>query len=329
MKMQIGRKDRRLDRLMLSVTIFMVIFLHLLMLLGVFLISTLPVDSFLLWLTSIALGFVTGLLFIIGHDAAHCSLFKNKWMNHLLAQICFLPAAQSRILWQRAHNQLHHGFTNFREKDLVYPPLSVDEYKALSFLHKTYYRIKRTLPGLFMIYLVDVYFAYTFTSEWARENRRKLIPELLVITCYFIFLGALLITLADDFYLLRLFLAIVVPFITWNYIMAFVTYLHHTNPDIPWFEDYHEWKTHRKESLTVHVLFPEWLDVAFIRIMQHPVHHKNASIPWFQLKEANKNLCASSHIVQLKFTWQDISRIFRVCKLYDYKSKQWVPYPAD
>jgi len=316
------------DWLMLSVTVFIVLFLHTLILIGIYFISILPIYSVSLWSIIIGLGFTTGPMFIIGHDAAHCCLFKSKRVNHILAQICFLPSAQSRVLWQRAHNQLHHGYTNFRGKDPTYSPRTVEEYKALPFAYKIYYRIKRTIPGLFLIYLVDVWFVYTFTSDWARENRRKYIMELLVIACYFVLLSTMVILAANDSYILRIFLAIVLPFIIWNYIMAFVTYLQHTHPDVPWFDDNQEWRKYSKESLSVHVLFPEWLDVAFLRALQHPVHHKNASIPWFHLKEANKIISAQDNIAKLKFTWKDISRVFQVCKLYDYQNKKWVPYPA-
>lgn len=327
MKKQIEKNNRWKDKLMLTVTITLVVLLHILMFAGVYLISTLSLYSIFLWSIPVGLGLVTGLLFVIGHDAAHHALFENKRMNNFLAQICFLPAAQSRVLWQRAHNQLHHGFTNFRDKDIVYPPLSPEEYRILPAVLKYYYRVKRTLPGLFLIYLVDVWFAYTFTSNWAQQNRHGHVSNLLAIGTYFLIIGIFVIVLANDFLGLRIFLAIVIPFIVWNYLMAFLTYLHHTHPDVPWFDDYEEWRKHSKESLTVHFLFPEWLDVAFLRIMQHPAHHKNASTQWFNLKEANKSIVAQGNIVQLKCTWQDISRIFQVCKLYDYKNKNWLPYP--
>src|SRR5689334_25432109 len=43
-------------------------------------------------LCGLAAGFVTGRLFIIGHDACHQSLTPHRRLNHWLGRIAFLPS---------------------------------------------------------------------------------------------------------------------------------------------------------------------------------------------------------------------------------------------
>ena len=39
-----------------------------------------------------------------------------------------------------------------------------------------------------------------------------------------------------------IFLGYIIPFFSWNWIMGFTVYLHHTHPNIPWYNSEEEWK---------------------------------------------------------------------------------------
>ncbi|RYF64419.1 MAG: fatty acid desaturase, partial [Comamonadaceae bacterium] len=84
-----------------------------------------------LWLKALcglAAGFVTGRLFIIGHDACHQSLTPHRRLNKWLGRIAFLPSLTPYSLWDMGHNVVHHGFTNLKGVDFVWAPLTQTEY---------------------------------------------------------------------------------------------------------------------------------------------------------------------------------------------------------
>ena len=67
-------------------------------------------------------------MFNIGHSALHGSLFPKTWMNRVAGLIAMAPALKPVTSWIHVHNYLHHSFTNIKEKDASFAPLSPTEY---------------------------------------------------------------------------------------------------------------------------------------------------------------------------------------------------------
>ncbi len=80
---------------------------------------------------ALANAFFLSTLFVIGHDACHGSFVPYRWLNALLARISFLPSWHPYAGWQHGHNHNHHVWTNLRQRDYVWVPLSKDEYDSL------------------------------------------------------------------------------------------------------------------------------------------------------------------------------------------------------
>ena len=76
-------------------------------------------------------GFVTGRIFILGHDACHQSYTPHRELNKVLGRIAFLPSLTPYSLWDVGHNVVHHGQTNLKGFDFVWAPLSKAEFDAL------------------------------------------------------------------------------------------------------------------------------------------------------------------------------------------------------
>ena len=80
----------------------------------------------------IVLGIMNGnaiaAMFNIGHSALHGSLFPKTWMNRVAGLIAMAPALKPVTSWIHVHNYLHHSFTNIKEKDASFAPLSPTEY---------------------------------------------------------------------------------------------------------------------------------------------------------------------------------------------------------
>ncbi len=78
-----------------------------------------------LWL--IAQGLLLISLFHLMHECVHDTVFKQRWLNRLVAHVCgfvlFLPA-----IWFRHFHHAHHRFTQQVDKD---PELSADKPSSL------------------------------------------------------------------------------------------------------------------------------------------------------------------------------------------------------
>src|SRR5438045_2316554 len=82
-------------------------------------------------LLGLANGSFIGITFVVGHDAGHGSLTPRRWLNRLIGRVALLPSLHPYSSWTHTHNGLHHGFTNIKEKDPGFPPLSPEQYRQL------------------------------------------------------------------------------------------------------------------------------------------------------------------------------------------------------
>ena len=65
-----------------------------------------PFAVLALWVLS---ALVISGLFVIGHDAAHGSLFASKRMNRVVGTIAMLPSWHVYEGWVLGHNRIHHA----------------------------------------------------------------------------------------------------------------------------------------------------------------------------------------------------------------------------
>ena len=90
--------------------------------------GTIFVENILLKIIlGVVAGFVTGRIFILGHDACHQSFTPNRELNKVLGRIAFLPSLTPYSLWDVGHNVVHHGQTNLKGFDFVWSPSSKAE----------------------------------------------------------------------------------------------------------------------------------------------------------------------------------------------------------
>jgi len=63
-------------------------------------------------------------------------------------------------------------------------------------------------------------------------------------------------------------------------------------------------------------------------ILIHTPHHVDIRIPFYNLKKAYKDLKENyaEYILEYRFSWLRVARIFKRCKLYDFENKRWLTY---
>jgi acyl-lipid omega-6 desaturase (Delta-12 desaturase) len=288
---------------------------------------------------SVLAGILTSLLFVIGHDACHQSLTPRRWLNRMLGTLAFLPSLHPFSLWELGHNRIHHRYTNRREKDYVWEPLSLPEFAGLSRLQQLRYRFFRTFAGHFWYYLCDIWWKKLFYPR-AREigsYRREYVFDLLAVSAWavifpIVILGATCALSPGRCSLYELGLSLlaccVVPFLVFNLLMSSVIFLHHMHPQIGWIPADERVDSQQMQiESAVHVVFPGYTNLVFHRIMEHPAHHVRPGIPLYHLSHGETLLedTFPEVIVQKWSLRYHIDTTTR-CKLFDLNRRCWTDY---
>lgn len=285
-------------------------------------------------LCGLAAGFVTGRLFILGHDACHQSLTPHRRLNHWLGRIAFLPSLTPYSLWEVGHNVVHHGYTNLKGFDFVWAPHTPEEYAALTRTQRALDRVYRSgwAPGLY--YLLEIWWKRMFfpSREQMPTRRRVFLLDNLLVTAFALLWVAgvaLLAHFTARALLPSLLAGVLVPFLFWTAMIGFVVYVHHTHPAVQWHADRGEWSRAQPfVSTTVHLTFPLSLGSLVHHIMEHTAHHVDMSIPLYRLKQAQAKLehMLPGRIIVQRFSWRWYFDTARRCKLYDFARGGWTDY---
>jgi omega-6 fatty acid desaturase (delta-12 desaturase) len=281
-----------------------------------------------------AAGFMTGRLFIIGHDACHQSLTPHRELNKWLGRIAFLPSITPYSLWEMGHNVVHHGYTNLKGFDFVWAPLTREEYAALTPARQRLERIYRSgwAPGLY--YMVEIWWKRMFfpAQGEAAKRRPAFMWDCLLVSAFgLVWIASVVFAAVQTGQSVALLLgcAVLVPFLFWCAMIGFVVYVHHTHVRIAWHEDRAAWaKANAFVSTTVHLQFPLRIGAVLHHIMEHTAHHVDMSIPLYRLKKAQTMLevLLPERIVVQDFSWRWYFDTARRCKLYDFKTRTWTDF---
>ena len=288
---------------------------------------------------SLLAGVAVGALFVVGHDAAHNSLTPNRRLNRLLGRLALLPSLHPYSLWVLVHNQTHHRWTNLSPHDYVWTPLTRAQYDALSSIGRLFYRISRGPLGQLTYYFFEFWLRrMIFPSR--RQVRGAYKPEYLLDIAFVVAGGASYVALlwlggrqgwfGESMTVgWSLLLGFGVPFAVWNVLMSTVIYLHHTHPDLRWYDDEELWRSHVDQLDTaVHVIFPGPTNLIFHWIMEHNAHHARPSIPLYNLPAAQRDYedRDPGRIIVFKWTPAAHLDVVRRCKLYDFAAGRWTDF---
>lgn len=279
-------------------------------------------------------------LFIIGHDACHQALTPHSWLNKIVGRIAMLPGCHAYAVWDYGHNSLHHGWTNVRTKDLVWTPLSKEEYDALSPAYRLVHRLYRTWWGVGAYYAIEMWIKFGMTQakvKNAKTNRLFWADRASVVLFVIAQIAVVLLptdrtglgsnSLAVSAGLLAI--GVIIPQILWNWLMGFVVFQHHTHPTVPWYGDEQDWTFYAGQiQSVVHVELPRPIELILHNIMEHTAHHVDPRIPLYNLEDAQKKLeeAYGGDIVVVPWTLRGYFDTLRKCRLYDYANHQWLDF---
>ncbi len=273
-------------------------------------------------------------LFVIGHDACHQALTSSHRLNQALGRIAFLVSLTPYSLWRVGHNVVHHGFNNLRGRDFVWEPRTPAEYAALSPTARWRERLYRSALGPAIYYIVEIWWRRLFFpnhTQMPTQRAEFKLDSLLVAVFAALWIGLIYRYTSQhgSSFLTTLMVAMIVPSILWNWTVGLIVYLHHTHPEVRWYDDKREWQRDSAQiSATLHLIMPWPVGTLMHHIMEHPAHHLDATIPLYHLKQAQQHLGdIGAEFIRTPFTLQHYLRCVRQCKLYDYQQQHWLRFP--
>ena len=286
---------------------------------------------------SLIYGAFIAILFVIGHDACHGALTPSAPLNQWLTRLAFLPTLHPASPWEFGHNQLHHGWTNLKGVDYGYTPFTLEEFRALPAWRRGVERFFRTPLGMPFFYMHIVWWRHLIwprPADLRKLHKGWLVFDLGLVAAFFM----AELTLSGwigwqqggrSGAVVNMLLAVIWPFLIWNWIMAFVTVQHHTHPRVAWFDSREEWTVFSGQfESTVHVRMPRWLEVLYHDIFEHNAHHVDPKIPLYNLHASQRELelAYPNSVTIIHTSLPALSATLRACKLYDYRQHRWTDF---
>ncbi len=236
----------------------------------------------LFWL---AQGTMFWALFVVGHDCGHGSFSKHKWLNNLIGHISHTPILVPYHGWRISH-RTHHANTGNIDTDESWYPIS----------EQTYDEMENGARFLRFTFFLFAYPFYLFFRSPGRHGSHFLPSSPLfrasekwdVITstaCLILFVGFLawLGLTAGPLFLFSYYVMPYLVFIVW---LDLVTFLHHTDPEIPWYRN-ESWYFLKGALSTIDYDYG-LINNIHHNIGTHVAHHIFLNMPHYHLKEATE-----------------------------------------
>lgn len=290
-----------------------------------------PLFLVALWVLS---ALVVSGLFVIGHDAAHGALFRSKSLNRLVGTIAMLPSWHVYEGWVLGHNRIHHGYTVREGFDFVWHPYTPEQFARMGSFARLRHRIEWSWFGAGAYYIREVWWHKMIVgappSRWARAVRR----DRFIVAAFVLVSSALLGWLGWSMSgsalgaIWMIVKVLVVPFLTFSFVIASFVHVHHIQPAIRWWKrrDWNKWHGQMEGTTVLRARFG--LNFFFHWIMVHLPHHVDMRIPMYNLELATDAIKEAFpgvvHDEPLRF--MDFVRNTRVCRLYDFDEQRWYTY---
>ena len=278
-------------------------------------------------------------MFNMGHNALHGTLFPQAWMNRLAGRIAMAPSFHPVTSWIHSHNVLHHGYTNIKEKDAGFAPLSLVEYNMLSSFGKFSYRICRSWYGCGWLYFKEMWFKWEFfpSPQRAPRNTKAFFVDrlqlALFVSLWFSSLFWFSVARGESIFIM-LFTGFFLPQFISFFFIGFITLQQHTHPKVAWYSEVDSKVTTfivSQMHSSPHLVFPRVFRALLRNTMEHTAHHVDTALPFYCLSNAQIELenLFDTCIIRQRWTFLQFVKNTCICKLYDYTMHQWVGYHGE
>ncbi len=252
-------------------------------------------------------------LFVVGHDCGHGSFSKIKWLNNTIGHLSHAPILVPFHGWRISH-RTHHANTGSLDTDESWYPVSESQYDRMRWYEKLVrfdlmliaypiYLFKRSPDRTGSHFLPD-------SPVFRPCDKWDVLTSTASLAVMVGFLGALTYQFGWLF-LLKFYLVPYLVFVMW---LDLVTFLHHTEPDIPWYRG-DDWYFLKGALSTID------RDYGIINSIHHDIgthvaHHIFSTIPHYYLKEATeaiKPVLGDYYRSSSEPIWKSFIRSYRDC----------------
>lgn len=243
-------------------------------------------DSWYFWpLFWLMQGTMFWALFVVGHDCGHQSFSKHKWLNDLIGHLSHTPILVPYHGWRISH-RTHHKNTGNIDNDESWYPVTESQYQEMPSAQKI---------GRYYAFLL-AYPVYLFKRSPNKEGSHfspnsplfKSSEKWDIITSTTLWIG--MVALLGFFtyqwgwmWLLKYYAAPYIVFVIW---LDLVTFLHHTEPELPWYRG-EDW-TFLKGAISSIDRDYGLVNHIHHDIGTHVAHHIFLNIPHYNLLKATE-----------------------------------------
>jgi omega-6 fatty acid desaturase (delta-12 desaturase) len=295
-----------------------------------------------LWLrllAAIVAGLILARLVALGHEAAHDALTASGRLNWMVARWALACALVPLETWRYAHH-LHHAFLRVRDRDSLWRPPALDEWRRWAAWRRVFFRVKYTIPGIALEWWEGWLRFHVHPSAACFGQRRRrvrrdqlFVAAFLVVQVAFLFLLHFMVLPARQSTLdavTVLFFGLVIPQYVSSLFVSAVDLVTHTHPCVPWRETGYDGHAPQYASLraTVHVRLPRFMEWATYYVTAHSAHHVDPRLPLRNKGRAQAAL-EQNHPEQLlveDFSLSYLRSVLRCCRLFDYQRGTWVDF---
>jgi acyl-lipid omega-3 desaturase len=261
----------------------------------------------------VAQGTMFWALFVVGHDCGHGSFSKHKWLNNVVGHLAHTPILVPYHGWRISH-RTHHANTGNLDTDESWYPVSEEKYNQMGFWEKF-----ARFYALLVMYPVYLFKRspgrqgthFSPNSPLFRPNEKN---DVLTSTGAILGMVALLAGFTLKFGFLAFLKFYFVPYVIFVIWLDLVTFLHHTEADIPWYRDA-DW-FYLKGALSTIDRDYGLFNPIHHNIGTHVAHHIFSNMPHYHLKtatEAIKPILGSYYRVSNEPIWKSFLQSYRNC----------------
>ncbi|ESO85881.1 hypothetical protein LOTGIDRAFT_74451, partial [Lottia gigantea] len=247
-------------------------------------------------------------LFVIGHDCGHGSFSKYDLLNDTVGTVMHSFLMTPYYGWKVSHKN-HHKNTGNIDKDEVFYPV-----------RKSLKTPGRALPGFGLGLGYFGYLVFGYNPRPVRHfNPFEKIFSKHVLGCI---LSLVTLTVWSSYvyqyYMIfgffRLFYHYIVPLFIFATNTVLITFLHHTEEEIPWYSD-SKWDNVRGQLSSVDRHYGIVHDILH-NITTHQIHHLFPKVPHYHLEEATSHFRAAfPELVNIR-TDRTFPAFYRMFKKY-------------
>lgn len=252
-------------------------------------------------------------LFVVGHDCGHGSFSPYRWLNHLIGHLSHTPILVPYHGWRISH-RTHHANTGNIDTDESWYPVTEQQYAQMGWSEK--------LARFHLI--LFVYPLYLFRRSPGKQGSHFLPNsplfrpsekwDVLTSTICWSLMLVFLVGLGFHSGFVFLFKYYVMPYVVFVMWLDLVTFLHHTDADIPWYRG-EDWYFLKGALSTIDHDYGI-VNPIHHNIGTHVVHHIFLSIPHYHLLEATeaaKPVLGNYYRKSQVPVWQALWQAYQTC----------------